>query len=159
MVLSGNTQLKLITLTQLYSLYGGLRFLNSISKKWILEWVWPQNVFIMWQMKLTGHFNNKTVGPIRNAMWTISHQQKSTHKTVIQTAVGRCYGLTGVWRFYFWVVVTFFTAAAELTQTEPSAWNCYALRDKKAVFKESSLLVISASIGTKNISLPYFFSL
>lgn len=59
MVLSGNTQLKLITLNQLSSRYEGLRFLNSISKMWILEWVWPQNVFTMWQMKLTGHFNNK----------------------------------------------------------------------------------------------------
>lgn len=89
-------------------------------------------------------------------MWTISHQPKSTHKTVIQTAVGRCYGLTGVWSFYFRVVVTFFTAAAELTQTESLAWNCYALRDKKAIFKKSYLLVISATIGTK-IFLHYVF--
>lgn len=87
------------------------------------------------------------------------HNIQNQHIKLIQTTVGRCYRLTGVWSFYIRVVVTFFTAAAELTQTEPSAWNGYALRDKKeAIFKKTSLLVISPTIGSK-IFLHCFFYL
>lgn len=84
MVLSGNTQLKLITLNQLDSLYGGFRFLNSMSKKMDTRLSLALNCFdnVTDEANRTSipNITNITVGPIRNVMWMISHQPKSTHK-------------------------------------------------------------------------------